>query len=196
MVFYYGNILKKRKLILPFLFLSCFFLGCSIKKELYVSNQKFTYDDFILIDVQINDTLKGKMIFDTGSNHTILEEKYNQNMRLKKSVITDFYQNTDVITYGKIDKIAFGSVEIKKTKIRFYNLSKYFDSKENIIGILGTDIIKKFCWELDFQDNSLTISKKPYENKFGLEVLSVDYDRKSKIKDKLKVNNPQLSESL
>src|SRR5690554_3274728 len=192
----YSNILQKRKLIFPFLLLSLFFLGCSIKKELYVSNQTFTYDDFILIDVQINDTLKGKMIFDTGSNHTILEEKYNQNIRLKKSVITDFYQNTDVITYGKIDKIAFGSVEINRPQIRFYNLSKYFDSKENIIGILGTDIIKKFCWEFSFQDNSLTISKKPYENKLELEVLSVDYDRKSKINDRLKVNNQIINNNL
>lgn len=196
MVFNYSNILQKRKLIFPFLFLSLFFLSCSIKKELYVSNQTFTYDDFILIDVQINDTLKGKMIFDTGSNHTILEEKYNQNIRLKKSVITDFYQNTDVITYGKIDKIAFGSVEINRPQIRFYNLSKYFDSKENIIGILGTDIIKKFCWEFSFQDNSLTISKKPYENKLELEVLSVDYDRKSKINDRLKVNNQIINNNL
>lgn len=196
MVFNYSNILQKRKLIFPFLFLSLFFLSCSIKKELYVSNQTFTYDDFILIDVQINDTLKGKMIFDTGSNHTILEEKYNQNIRLKKSVITDFYQNTDVITYGKIDKIAFGSVEINRPQIRFYNLSKYFDSKENIIGILGTDIIKKFCWEFSFQDNSLIISKKPYENKLELEVLSVDYDRKSKINDRLKVNNQIINNNL
>jgi len=196
MAFNYSNILQKRKLIFPFLFLSLFFLSCSIKKELYVSNQTFTYDDFILIDVQINDTLKGKMIFDTGSNHTILEEKYNQNIRLKKSVITDFYQNTDVITYGKIDKIAFGSVEINRPQIRFYNLSKYFDSKENIIGILGTDIIKKFCWEFSFQDNSLTISKKPYENKLELEVLSVDYDRKSKINDRLKVNNQIINNNL
>jgi len=196
MAFNYSNILQKRKLIFPFLLLSLFFLGCSIKKELYVSNQTFTYDDFILIDVQINDTLKGKMIFDTGSNHTILEEKYNQNIRLKKSVITDFYQNTDVITYGKIDKIAFGSVEINRPQIRFYNLSKYFDSKENIIGILGTDIIKKFCWEFSFQDNSLTISKKPYENKLELEVLSVDYDRKSKINDRLKVNNQIINNNL
>ena len=62
------------------------FFSCSLKpvKKLEAIGD-FSFQDFILVNVRINDTLSGKMIFDTGSNHTILYKNFKDLLKVKKT---------------------------------------------------------------------------------------------------------------
>lgn len=93
----------------------------------------FVNDDFILVPITINETLSGNMIFDTGSNHTIVYQKlfnFNKKAKIKESTITDFYGNTDKIIYSKVKKITIGNQTLNNVKIRFNDLNNIHTYKK------------------------------------------------------------------
>lgn len=167
------------------------FFSCSLKpvKKLEAIGD-FSFQDFILVNVRINDTLSGKMIFDTGSNHTILYKNFKDLLKVKKtknSKITDFYNNSAEIEYGNIKKIAFGKINLNNTKIRFYNFNSLYGSND-IIGILGTDIIKQFTWFFDFSTKKILINNFSYLNDSSLNELSVNFNNSSFVKNTFYIN--------
>lgn len=167
------------------------FFNCSIKpiKKLEAMGE-FSFKDFILVNVKINDTLSGKMIFDTGSNHTILYNNFKDLLKVKKtknSKITDFYQNSSDIEYGYVKKIGFGKINLNDIKIRFYNFNSLYGSND-IIGILGTDIIQQFSWFFDFNTQKIIIKNFAYQNDNTLNELSVNFNNSSFIKNTFYIN--------
>ena len=173
--------------MLPFFFL---FFSC---RPLEQTTLPFKYDDFILVNVTINDTLSGNMIFDTGSNHTIIYKKlveFDKSTKSKEAKITDLYGNIDKIIYSRVKKFTIGNQYLNNVKIRFHDLNNIY-TKNKIIGILGTDIISKYSWAFDFKSNELKISSIKFKNKNLIE-LNVDYKRKSLIKESLKISNKQI----
>lgn len=140
------------------------FISCSSINEIENVEKNFIDNGFIILkNVAINDTLKGNFIFDTGSNHTIINSKNIKKKILKKSIVTDYYGNTDSISVLKNVKVNIYNYSLKKINVRIYNLSS-LAKKYNIIGVLGTDIISKFCWELNYNTNRIDIKNIPYKN--------------------------------
>mgnify|MGYP003564817917 CR=1 FL=1 len=68
------SILKTKYLFIEkyLLFISLLYLNSSFSQ----TTTSFINDHFILVPITINDTLSGNMIFDTGSNHTIVYQKF------------------------------------------------------------------------------------------------------------------------
>lgn len=140
----------------------------------------------IVPNVIVNDSIKGNFIFDSGSNHTIIDLKKVKNNFSKSNIITDFYGNTDKISILKKNIIRIANFNLVNLKLRVYDLS-ILSKKYNIIGILGTDIISRFSWKFDYNNKKLLISNKPFKND-TLSFINVDFNNKSLFKDKIKIN--------
>lgn len=171
-------------LVLPiFLLASCH----PLKEVEKLIEYNFLDKQLIIVpNVIVNDSIKGDFIFDSGSNHTIINLKKVKNNVSKSKTITDFYGNTDKISILKKNSIRIANFNLVNLKLRAYDLS-ILSKKYNIIGILGTDIISKFSWKFDYNNKKLLISNKPFKND-TLSFINVDFNNKSLIKDKIKIN--------
>lgn len=166
------------------------FISCSSINEIENSENNFINNEFVILkNVTINDTLKGNFIFDTGSNHTIINSKNIQKSIFKKSTVTDYYGNTDSISVLNNVTVKIYNYYLKKINVRIYNLSR-LAKKYNIIGILGTDIISKFCWKFNYNTNIIDIKNIPYKND-SLSFINVNFNKKSIILDTIFINGFQ-----
>jgi hypothetical protein len=171
-------------LMLPIILLA----SCHPLKDYEKSVEYNFIDEGLLIipNLIVNDSIKGNFIFDSGSNHTIINLKKIKNNVSKSKIITDFYGNTDKVSILKKNSIRIANFNLVNLKLRAYDLS-ILSKKYNIIGILGTDIISKFSWKFDYNNKKLLISNKPFKND-TLSFINVDFNNKSLIKDKIKIN--------
>ena len=151
-------------------------------QEINNIENEFINNEFIILkNISINDTLKGDFIFDTGSNYTIINSENVNKHNPKSSIITDFYGNSDSISMLKNVKLEIYNHSIKNVTSRIYNISS-IAKKYNIIGILGTDIISKFCWEFNFNNNKLTVNNIPFKTD-SLSFINVNFKKKSTLMD-------------
>lgn len=151
-------------------------------QEINNIENEFINNEFIILkNISINDTLKGDFIFDTGSNYTIINSENVNKHNPKSSIITDFYGNSDSISMLKNVKLEIYNHSIKNVTSRIYNISS-IAKKYNIIGILGTDIISKFCWEFNFNNNKLTVNNIPFKTD-SLSFINVNFKKKSALMD-------------
>ena len=151
-------------------------------QEINNTENEFINNEFIILkNISINDTLKGDFIFDTGSNYTIINSENVNKHSPKSSIITDFYGNSDSISILKNVKLEIYNHSIKNVTSRIYNISS-LAKKYNIIGILGTDIISKYCWEFNFNNNKITVNNIPF-NTDSLSFINVNFKKKSALMD-------------
>lgn len=156
-------------------------------KEIDNAENEFIENEFIILkNISINDTLKGDFIFDTGSNHTIINSENVNKNNPKSSIITDFYGNSDSISILKNIKLDIYNHSIKNVTSRIYNIS-YLAKKYNIIGILGTDIISKFCWEFNFNNYKINVHNIPFKTD-SLSFINVNFKKKSALIDAIYID--------
>ena len=156
-------------------------------KEIDNAENEFIENEFIILkNISINDTLKGDFIFDTGSNHTIINSENVNKHNPKSSIITDFYGNSDSISMLKNVKLEIYNHSIKNVTSRIYNISS-LAKKYNIIGILGTDIISKYCWEFNFNNNKITVNNIPFKTD-SLSFINVNFKKKSALIDAIYID--------
>lgn len=174
------------------------FSFCStLKTNDFSSKMDFVFNDLIIIpNVKINDHLQGDFIFDTGSNHTVIDSDKIKHLlnNSKKGTLKDFYGNIDTINITEPYTLKLFDLTIKNVKLRNYNLHKVL-KKYNAIGIIGTDIISRFSWKFDFVNKKLTLSTFPYKND-SLLFFSVDYKDKCKVKDAVWINNIKMKPTI
>ena len=151
-------------------------------QEINNIENEFINNEFIILkNISINDTLKGDFIFDTGSNYTIINSENVNKHNPKSSIITDFYGNSDSISMLKNVKLEIYNHSIKNVTSRIYNISS-IAKKYNIIGILGTDIISKFCWEFNFNNYKINVHNIPFKTD-SLSFINVNFKKKSALMD-------------
>jgi hypothetical protein len=156
-------------------------------KEIDDTENEFIDNEFIILkNISINDTLKGNFIFDTGSNHTIINSGNVNNHNRKSSIITDFYGNSDSISIMKNIKLDTYNHSLKNVTSRIYNISS-LAKNYNIIGILGTDIISKFCWEFNFNNHKINVYNIPFKTD-SLSFINVSFRKKSALTDAIFIN--------
>lgn len=122
--------------------------------------------DSIFIDGKY---LSGYFLFDTGSDRTLVfSETINLSDLGKKKLFRPKYTNT---YYGKkptsyhiIENLKIGELEINETEVGIVPFNEFYNPCfDNIIGIIGLDIIKNYSWRFDFQDYNGKVSKRSFQ---------------------------------
>lgn len=147
-----------------FIFIILFPLSC-------VKAQSDTID-FFLINNKIyvknviinNKSYSGFFLIDTGSDTTLLNKNLIQQSNIRKS-------NRKINTYyGKISSnntyvdISINGFHFDNIKVDFTYGYIFSDNcyVNNIIGIIGRDIISRYSWKFDMKNKKITISNTPF----------------------------------
>ena len=110
--------------------------------------------------------VSGKLIFDTGSTKTLLDVGTLdiENYRRKETINTYYGQLS--FRNIRLNSLEIGNLREEKIEVRFIDIKKILGScnPENIIGIIGMDIIKKYNWKLNLKNNELLYSNSAFNN--------------------------------
>jgi hypothetical protein len=121
--------------------------------------------------IYIKTTIFGEdkyLLFDTGSDISLLNEKYNTSNLLTSLNMTDSQDITKKTDFFTIDKLVFGDLELKKLqygtmKKEIWENCGILHNQDSIIGILGNNVINNFVWDLDMVNHTMQISDQPFK---------------------------------
>lgn len=116
---------------------------------LYVTATVVHQEKHLVLDRCIFDTGSGGTVFDTDALATIGIHALPQS-RLKRLVTVGGYQTVFV---SSVDQLLIGQESLRPADIEVGNLHSRF----GVQGILGTDIMRHFDWQLRFSDQILAI---------------------------------------
>jgi hypothetical protein len=135
-----------------------------------------------LIELEENNfhlVLKGKLgngkgiywIVDTGASKTVFDSNLEDGYKLIKESDHGQYQSAGISVgmvetrVGSIEKMKLGKLKIRDLKVALIDLShvndiyrKYRDIQ--IAGLLGSDVMKAYGCQIDFQSATITFRKK------------------------------------
>ena len=146
-----------------YLILILLLTGC-VKKNIIKGGFPFEYNGFILLNAQINDTSKAKLIFDTGASGLYLDSSFVAKSNIsklnsKKAFINGAgnqgYIQIDVIKDTikcKIDTFIFNS-----NLIPILDYKRLIDTE--IDGVIGLDFVKNYFFTVDYYNKRIYLNK-------------------------------------
>jgi len=122
-------------------------------------------------DVLINNTIKARMIVDTGASRTVLDYNLVMQTNLAEKLIASPDKATGLGTNSMeghmltLDKISTGKLEIKNYLIGILNLQHVNESYKTldmpiIHGAIGSDILYLYRANISFKKELLTLSSR------------------------------------
>jgi len=120
-------------------------------------------EDYIIIEkVRINDTLNDwNLIFDTGSNGTVIDKSVAKKLNLKtirKVRLVDITGKKTKVPFVKIDSINISGAIFKNIYALVSDLSLF--ECDDVKIILGNNVLKKGIWHIDLSTNKITLYNK------------------------------------
>ena len=144
------------------------FFGCSYSAQLkkgrftqVEATQTIPFDlkhNLLFTTVEINGKKK-RFIIDSGAPN-VIDKSIQEELGLKtvyKTGIRDISGRAKTLEFVKIDQFQFGDVVVKNTVAAVTDFSVF--TCLNIDGILGTNIMSHFDWQLDYQNQEATLYK-------------------------------------
>jgi predicted aspartyl protease len=155
-------------------------LNGEIKRKDYVQTVPFEWrKDLIVVSVYLNeDTVAREFIFDTGAFNSKVESQLANSLDLE--VVAQKENSTAQGISRTIDVVRIDSMRLGETSI--YNLGagkvKYDKTSASPCvassGIIGANLIKLAHWKIDYENQLLHFSDKPFEVEEGSFVLHFD----------------------
>lgn len=156
------------------------------KKQKKVSFKFELYNNLIVIPVSINNFLSMKFIVDTGAEATVLTEKafgdlvglnYVREIHIAAPGIRDSveaYVATNV-TLGLPENISGNQMSMLVLKEDYLGLKENLG--DEIYGIIGYDIFRRFVVEIDYDDLKLTLhNPRKYKPRKYFEAIDISLD--------------------
>jgi len=143
--------------LLVFIMSFCiFFTVCS--KQM---NSKFEfelYNGCILINVRLNNRVEGRCLLDTGSDVTVIDRKAAEKLKLE---IMGYHEGgvaggkTIRVPLSSIESVSMGQYSTSLSPIAIADVNQGKEPYGEIIGILGSDFLKKFVFTIDYKEKAL-----------------------------------------
>ena len=165
-----------KKNVLLILFLPLLLNGCSSLKRLktvtqgntvqrdYIEEIPFEFiDNQIILQVEINDNFY-PFIFDTGNDLTSIDLSLLDQIDYKSNnvnyTISDASNIARTNEYLSINKLSIGGIEFKNIGAQTTDFShfKQVNACNHYVGIIGSNLMRKAKWEIDYQNKILKIT--------------------------------------
>ncbi|WP_299779201.1 retropepsin-like aspartic protease [uncultured Formosa sp.] len=165
----------KKKLLLLIL-ASCFLVNCSaikrlktvtqgeVKQDQYFEEIPFRYvKNQIILDVYI-DGKNYPFIFDTGNDITMIDYSIIESINLKSNNVNGDISDVNGIskesTYYTIADLKIGNINFLNTGAYTSDLSYLYQflGKDNYVGIIGSNLMRKAKWQIDYKNKILRIA--------------------------------------
>jgi predicted aspartyl protease len=120
-------------------------------------------DKFVFVEAKINDK-RYTFLFDTGYDITTLDKSLIDEIAftpLKKHTTSGSSFEDIKLQYGVLSSINIGKIEFNNLGIGLQDLSHVkspFSDERKIYGIIGTNILRKGFWQIDYTKNTLNFS--------------------------------------
>lgn len=101
---------------------------------------------------------KVETIFDTGATSTVVSldfvKKHTEHFKLIKEIFVTDANNAELkVGLYELDEISFGGTTLKKINVYALDLSNLKSKIPNIEIVLGLNVIQKYNWQFDIQNN-------------------------------------------
>ncbi|MCG8330365.1 MAG: aspartyl protease family protein [Chitinophagales bacterium] len=166
------------KKIISYLIIAIFLNSCSNSKIITLATQGelsqtnfnieiplLYHENHIYIDIVINQKAY-TFLFDTGWDITHIDksllEELNFTPFTKQKVSGSSFDKTTLV-YGTLTSLFIGDIEFKNIGIGIqdmYFLKSTFPDERKIYGIIGTNILRKACWQINYKEQTLKFSDK------------------------------------
>lgn len=152
--------MKKRFIILLFIFA---FIQCQLYAQSVTSNNKnkvsFEIDGLIIFKGMINGK-EANIVWDNGFSNTTVDQTFYKKNDLKgfdgKAKVIDANGKNFDVNKSLLKSLQFGDLTISDLAVDVADLS-VFPMKIDVI--LGADIINKYVWDFNFDNNEFHFSK-------------------------------------
>lgn len=138
------------------------FSSISVKAQTTKTSFEY-YQRLIFLKVKVNKSDSLLFLFDTGANTSAIDTKTADVLTLKtlKMGSVEGSAGTIVVPHVKAKSVLVGHSIVKNIVFTKYDLSRSLaPPDQHIDGILGTDFLKNFVVEIDFNHKMMTLSKK------------------------------------
>lgn len=134
----------------------------SVNNTNYVEEVGFNYSkDLILVDVMIDGKIYN-FIFDTGAEITVIGEHIINNFEYKTAFLSNVNagETSQELTFIELPKLSISSVDFENTGAVIADIGHFdeFFGCKSIDGILGNNVMRKATWQIDYQNQKLTIA--------------------------------------
>jgi len=134
----------------------------SLSKKKFVTEIPFRYvDGSIFVDIKQNDKVYN-FLFDTGADMTVIDKSVINDFKYKRYGTTKVSgpliksQVTEIIV---LDSLKISDINFLNTGVATFDLE--FAKKkycEKVHGILGTTLLKKAVWQIDYENQKIKIT--------------------------------------
>lgn len=129
------------------------------------SSLSFTFENnLILLDVTINGT-PGRFLFDNGFSLSALDKSFADKIGIRpdrETVLSDANSKRLSLEETTVELIEIGEFSFANTGAYILD-TKAFMPCHQIDGIIGASIINKINWEIDMENQLITLSPKPFD---------------------------------
>ncbi len=156
----------------------CFFIRMKIgiyEKEVVLQLELIELEEnnfHLVLKSKLADGTIGFWIVDTGASKTVFDLSRQEYYKLIEAGSHEEYQSAGISVgmietkVGELKRVSFGSIRIKDMKVALIDLShvndiymKYRDI--NIVGLLGSDILKAYGCVIDYRSGKIAFMRKP-----------------------------------
>lgn len=129
------------------------------------SSLSFTFENnLILLDVTINGT-PGRFLFDNGFSLSALDRSFADKIGIRpdrETVLSDANSKRLSLEETTVDLIKIGEFSFANTGAYILD-TKAFMPCHQIDGIIGASLINKINWEIDMENQLMTLSPQPFD---------------------------------
>lgn len=173
----YPQTTNRMKLFALFITFLTLISGCTQQiKEVRIP---FEYDELIYLELTLNDSIKGKFIFDTGAKGLYLDSTFVANSSIEQTFLGETeVENAETTKHKPIPIVKhaihfkFGKKTYRSNQTPILDLSEF--SKDGIAGILGVKFFKNSILKINFEEKYFAVFDPSYRGKL-VQLNHIDY---------------------
>ena len=136
----------------------------AVKQERYFEEIPFKYiNNQIVLEVSIDGNAYN-FIFDTGNDLTVIDYSIMEGIHYKSNNVKGEISDSNGISreskYFSIDDLKIGAINFENTGAYTSDLSHFYQflGKDSYVGILGSNLMRKAKWQIDYKNKVIRIS--------------------------------------
>lgn len=134
--------------------------GTTLQKS-YLSTIPFNFDDGLIVIQATIQNQPYNFILDTGAPNSLSRNLANKLgiLPMDSQEVSDIHGNSNKLDYVEIKDIKIGNVDFKNTFALISDFNKIFPySCMDIDGIIGSNLLRKSIWDINFKERTLTFT--------------------------------------
>ncbi|MDY8136545.1 aspartyl protease family protein [Aquimarina sp. 2201CG5-10] len=135
----------------------------TIALKAQVATISFEENDLVFVKVSINDGKELNFVFDTGASTAVLDKTVASNLGVKSnySQSTQGANGSETYEIALGQKLSVGEIDIENASVVLVDLQKLSQrSGQNIDGIIGYDVLKRYITQFDFEQKTIQLYEK------------------------------------